>query len=317
MPSLIKSALRIGLTVALVVILYQAYAAPHNGFDLSNSSIDISEIMYGGPEKDGIPAIDNPKFIRAENNRSVKAGDRILGIHLEGISKAYPIGILNWHEIVNDEIRGQKFSVTYCPLCGTGIAFSSEVGDKNLDFGVSGLLYNSDVLLYDRQTESLWSQIISEAISGPMQGHRLKRIKTTHTSWGDWLKQHPDTLLLSEDTGFSRDYQRDPYDGYEQSRATYFQITHEAPPNYHPKERVLGVEINNQFKAYPFTELDRSGKKQIQDTFANQQLTLHWDRKNSRADIRDHRGKPLAAIEGFWFAWFTFHPDTEVFKASP
>ncbi|UCH41924.1 MAG: DUF3179 domain-containing protein, partial [Gammaproteobacteria bacterium] len=148
-------------------------AGATNGFDLSNSILPQDQILQGGPPRDGIPALSNPKLIKPGNASYLKPGDRVIGISLQGQARAYPIAILNWHEIVNDEINNQRFAVTYCPLCGTAVAFDATVGGKPTDFGVSGLLYNSDVLLYDRETESLWSQIMSQAISGPRVGTML------------------------------------------------------------------------------------------------------------------------------------------------
>ncbi|MCK4710214.1 MAG: DUF3179 domain-containing protein [Gammaproteobacteria bacterium] len=314
MPKSIKSLLRIAIAVALITTTNISFAAPYNGFDLSNSLIDKELILAGGPAKDGIPAIDSPRFISPHDATYLTATDRILGIQINGVSKAYPIAILNWHEIVNDEINGTQFSITYCPLCGTGVAFSSRVKDKTLNFGVSGLLYNSDVLLYDRQTESLWSQIKSMAISGELRGEKLTKLPITHTSWSNWLKTHPETTVLSNKTGYSRDYSRDPYSGYEKSKATYFQVTHKAPDYFHPKERVLGLEVNNRFKAYPFSEIDKANSKLFKDSFAGQKFSIHWDKDNQQASITDSAGKQMLAIEGFWFAWFAFHPETEVFK---
>ncbi len=302
--------------ITLFSSIFNCFAAPHNGFDLSNSLIDSNKILAGGPPKDGIPAIDNPVFISPRDATYLKHTDRILGIELNGISKAYPIAILNWHEIINDKIDNSSFSITYCPLCGTGVAFSSRVKDRILNFGVSGLLYNSDVLLYDRQTESLWSQIKSQAISGNLQGEKLNRLPITHTSWSKWLATHPQTKVMSDQTGFSRDYTRDPYAGYEQSRATYFQVSNKAPDNYHPKERVLGLQVNDLFKAYPFSEIDKANTALLSDNFAGQTFNIHWDNKNQQASITDSSGKEMMAIEGFWFAWFAFHPETEVFKVN-
>ncbi len=311
-----KLLFRISLAAALISVVYVAMAQPNNGFDLSDSLIDPAKIVAGGPAKDGIPALDNPRFVSADKAAFMQPRDRILGIELNGVSKAYPIGILNWHEIVNDEINGEHFAVTYCPLCGTGVAFSAEVDGNQLDFGVSGLLYNSDVLLYDRQSDSLWSQIKSQAISGEMRGKKLSRLALTHTNWGDWLQQHPRTQVLSQDTGYSRDYSRNPYAGYEQSRSLYFQVSHKAPAYYHPKERVLGLQVGDSFKAYPFSEIDKSGKARINDVFAGERFTIHWDRNNQRAEIHDAAGELVPAIEGFWFAWFTFHPETEIYRNS-
>lgn len=297
-------------------IFISTQAARFNGFDIDNALIDSQHILAGGPEKDGIPAIDSPKFVKAAGADHIKSDDRILGITINGIHKAYPISILNWHEIVNDESAGEAFAITYCPLCGTGIAFASELDGKSLDFGVSGLLYNSDVLLYDRATESLWSQIIGKAVSGPMKGKKLERLPLTHTNWSDWVEQHPDTLVLSQQTGYSRDYSRNPYSGYEKTRTLYFQVSNQAPALYHPKERVLGLQIGEQFKAYPFSEIDKTGQSKVQDRFAGADITIHWDSNNQKASMTDDAGNPIAVVEGFWFAWFAFHPETRVFTAN-
>ena len=127
-----------------------------NGFSVTNALIPVDEIRSGGPPRDGIPAIDRPRFVTADAAGFLQASDRVLGITRNGVSKAYPVAILNWHEIVNDRIANEPIVITFCPLCGTGIAYLATTGDQVLDFGVSGLLYNSDMLLYDRQTESLW-----------------------------------------------------------------------------------------------------------------------------------------------------------------
>ena len=178
-----------------------------NGFDLSNASLPVSQILSGGPPRDGIPAIDRPRFIAARQAAFLGDDDRVLGVYHKGIARAYPIRILNWHEIVNDQFAGEAVVVSFCPLCGTGTAFSTLHG-KAKTFGVSGLLYNSDLLLYDRETESLWSQIAATAISGPLRGEGLTLLPVAHTTWADWRKRYPDTTVLSTDTGYSRDYQR-------------------------------------------------------------------------------------------------------------
>jgi hypothetical protein len=154
------------------------------GFDTSRHSIPLDDIYDGGPGKDGIPVILKPKFISVkEADRTLlKKDDRVLGYVHNGQARAYPIKILNWHEIVNDRVGGASQVVTYCPLCGTGMVFDTEVKGRHLTFGVSGLLYQSDMLLCDHQTESLWSQIKSEAVTGKLIGARLKLLSSTHTN---------------------------------------------------------------------------------------------------------------------------------------
>ena len=313
---------RITGIVALLLLLagaglykFAAAAGHSNGFDLSNSILPREQIMHGGPPRDGIPAISNPKMIAAESATSLRADSRIVGIAIDGQARAYPIAILNWHEIVNDAIDGRRFAVTFCPLCGTGVAFSAGTADAPRSFGVSGLLYNSDVLLYDRDTESLWSQIMNQAISGERVGKMLTPIPISHTTWSDWLADHPDTLVMSDDTGYSRDYRRNPYAGYEESRVTYFAVNNEAPDDYHPKEVVVGLGVDGRYKAYPFIELDKLGKRRFSDTVGGRSFSFDWDSKNRSVTITDSDGREVAGLQGFWFAWFAFHPDTEVFKA--
>jgi len=306
----------VGILLGVVVYKFAISAGSSNGFDLSNATLPREEILHGGPPRDGIPALSSPKLIPALDAEYLEPTDRVVGITLKNQSRAYPIAILNWHEIVNDEIDGQRFAITYCPLCGTAVAFDATIDGQPTDFGVSGLLYNSDVLLYDRDTESLWSQILGKSISGKRVGKSLTAIPISHTTWRDWLEQHPETMVLSDDTGFSRDYQRDPYAGYEESRYTYFAVNNEAPDSYHPKEIVLGLGIDGLYKAYPFIELDKQGKSRFSDTVNGKRFDFAWDTANRSVTVTDADGRPVAGIQGFWFAWFAFHPDTEIFKAA-
>ena len=184
-------------------------------FDFSTHSIPLEEIYGGGPPKDGIPALFDPEFIPGRQAAFLKPGDRILGLEVNGQAKAYPIQILTWHELVNDKIGGQSVLVSYCPLCGTGMAFDAIVNGRRELFGVSGKLYNSNVLFYDKGTESLWSQIRMEAVTGPLTGTRLIQIPLDLTTWKVWSDRYPDTLVLSRNTGHRRRYGVSPYKDYE------------------------------------------------------------------------------------------------------
>jgi len=146
-----------------------------NGFKISDPLVPARLIQGGGPPRDGIPSIDAPRFVAADVAKNISATDRVLGLHVNNIAKAYPIRILNHHEIVNDRFATMPVAITFCPLCGTGIAFDAVVDGKARKFGVSGLLYNSDVLMYDRETESLWSQILGKAVNGPSKGQAPRR----------------------------------------------------------------------------------------------------------------------------------------------
>ncbi len=293
-----------------------AYAAPFNtnGFDLTDTLIPADDIHHGGPPRDGIPAIDDPQFLSAQQAR-LGGAERVLGVRINGMAKAYPIRILNYHEIVNDSFGGAGVVVSYCPLCGTGMAFSADIDGHTRSFGVSGLLYNSDVLLYDRQTDSLWSQILGQAVSGPARGTRLTLLPTAHTTWADWRNRHPDTLVLSEDTGHQRDYDRTPYTGYATSPRVYFPVSHE-DRRYHPKELVIGLTLADRHKVYPFAELSKRGSP-IKDRFAGRDLTIEFDSVHRTGRVLDAHGAEIPTVIAYWFAWVAFHPDTELFEALP
>ena len=286
-----------------------------SAWDFSRHSIPLNDILSGGPGKDGIPAIDRPRFVPAAkaSRTFLKDGDRIIALVVNRKKKAYPLKILNWHEIVNDRIGGRRVVVTFCPLCGTGMVFDAHAAGRSLNFGVSGLLYRSDVLLYDRQTESLWSQIKQEAVTGKLMGTRLQLVPSTQTTWGAWKKQHPDTFVLSTQTGYHRDYERDPYAGYASNKEVFFP-TGQQDHRYHPKEQVIGVELEGLAKAYPFSELAQV-ESPFKDKVGNKTIVVYYDSKSRTATIKDASGKKLPSVVGFWFAWHAFHKDTQVYTA--
>ncbi|NOQ90294.1 MAG: DUF3179 domain-containing protein [Gammaproteobacteria bacterium] len=302
-----------GLLVFTLLLVSSVNAKEINGFELDAALIPPEQIFSGGPDKDGIPSIDRPKFVKARDASFIKDEDRVLGITINGISKAYPISILNWHEIVNDSIDDMFFAITYCPLCGTGVAFDSRIDGQVLSFGVSGLLYNSDVLLYDRETESLWSQLLSKAVTGKHKNTDLKMLPVMHTTWADWKRSHPSTLVLSKNTGYWRGYNRDPYSGYEQSRKLYFPVFNKAPKKYHPKEKVLGLVAGDIYKAYPFVELNKHDKAMFSDSVNGRSFSVHWNKKEQSGYIADEGGVMVPVVQSYWFAWYAFHPETEVF----
>ncbi|MEO5698942.1 MAG: DUF3179 domain-containing protein, partial [Casimicrobiaceae bacterium] len=269
-----------------------------NGFDLHGALVPPDQILSGGPSKDGIPAIDHPRFVPGDAAK-LAPGDRILGVVRSGIAKAYPVRILNWHEIVNDRFGDEPIAVTYCPLCGTGVAYRGRAGGIDTTFGVSGLLYNSDVLLYDRTSESLWSQILAQAISGPLKGQKLTPVAMTHTSWSDWRMRHPGTLVLTTDTGYVRDYSRDPYQGYESSPNVIFPVA-STDERFPPKETVLGLIVSGTRKAYAFSELSRAlGDKTrgvIVDRMGDTALTIRFDREHRTAQAFDRDGREIPGI---------------------
>lgn len=307
---------RVIIVFVASLILSAAFAGTYkNGFDLSNSIIPINEILSGGPPRDGIPSIDKPHFLEAVKADYLKPEDRVIGVNIGGEARAYPIRILNWHEIVNDKIKGKSVVVTFCPLCGSGIVYAADIDNKPHQFGVSGLLYNSDVLLFDRETETLWSQILSKGISGELVNQTLEIIPSSHTSWSVWKKKHSNTKVLSTDTGFSRDYKRSPYGDYIKNSRIFFPMAFKSK-KYHPKERVLGITINDKHKVYPFSELAKVKRSPLKDFFEGKNLNIFFDVENRDGVIKDKEGKVLASVNSFWFAWYAFHPKAVIFKES-
>ena len=214
------------IAACLLVITAAAPARTLNGFVLDDALVPAAQIKSGGPSRDGIPALFAPNFIAANAADFLRPDDRVLGVTLNGIAKAYPIRILNYHEVVNDRFKGTPVAVTFCPLCGSGVVFHAEAGGQVRAFGVSGLLYNSDVLMYDRQSESLWSQLMGQAISGPAKGTRLTPLPVRHTTWRDWRGRHPDTVVLKPPRAYGRNYNVDPYLGYADSDRIWFPVAH-------------------------------------------------------------------------------------------
>ncbi len=281
-------------------------------FNFSKHSIPLREIHGGGPPKDGIPALYDPSFISAPEAHFLKPTDRILGLFMDGEAKAYPIAILNWHELVNDRVGEKYVLVSYCPLCGTGMAFDAQIDGKRVLFGVSGKLYNSNVLFYDKQTESLWSQIGMEAVTGPMTGKRLKLLPLEHTTWQTWKAKHPETKVLSQETGYKRDYARNSYQGYAASERILFPVAHRDSrlPN---KAWILGVVINGEAKAYPFETLQKIATP-VKDHVGGEAIFIQYDPRNRSALVRDGHGKLIPSVQAYWFAWVAFHPDTKLFE---
>lgn len=302
--------------LAFLIILLasqESFAASRNGFVLDDALIPADQIMHGGPGRDGIPSLDHPEFIAADDAQYLKAKDRILGLEINGVARAYPIRILNYHEIVNDTFAEFAVVVTYCPLCNSGMAFDATIDRTRLVFGVSGLLYNSDVLLYDRQTGSLWSQIMQTAVTGAMKGRRLEALPMKHTTWRDWVARHPDTEVLSDQTGFRRNYKVDPYPDYRRDSGLYFPVAAQNS-KYRRKSIVMGLEVDGHFKAYPFSELNRSPAS-FMDEFQGQTFEVRYDKQNETAAIVGEDGEEWPTLISFWFAWYAFHPDTEIYEA--
>ncbi len=167
-------------------------------------------------------------------------------------------------------------------------------------------------MLYDRETESLWSQLLFKAVSGPLVNTKLQALATANTSWENWLEKHPESLVLFEETGFKRDYSRDPYPDYSKSSKLYFPVSGN-DERFHPKEMVIGLEIFGKYKAYPFSELRKLKSTVLNDTFQGKNLIVKYDQKSDSAEIIDNDGNIILTVTNFWFAWIAFHPETAVY----
>ena len=195
------------------------------------------------------------------------------------------------------------------------MAFAVQFEAVALKFGVSGLLYNSDVLLYDYNTGSLWSQLLSTAISGPLKGHGIPAIPTAHTTWRNWQERHPDSLVLSTDTGYRIQYHGSPYADYQRASRLMFPVANSSNA-YRRKELVLGMAIDGKEKAYPFKELREHGEKTFSDSLGATELTIEWLEDEKYARATDASGEEIPTVIVYWFAWYTFHPNTELFIAT-
>ncbi|MDD9994406.1 MAG: DUF3179 domain-containing (seleno)protein, partial [Dehalococcoidia bacterium] len=225
-------------------------------FDLH--SVPYSEIVSGGPPRDGIPPIDSPVFFIADEAPDyMRAQEPVIALEIGGEAKAYPLAMLIRHEIVNDVLGGIPVAVTYCPLCNTALVFNRRVGERVLDFGTSGNVRKSDLVMWDRQTESWWQQITGEAIVGDLTGTRLKVIAAQILSFSDFRDAYPEALVLSRETGIypAGTYEVAPYAGYDREGGEPFLFGGDVDPRLPAVERVLTIEIAGEAIAFPFSEL--------------------------------------------------------------
>ncbi len=281
--------------------------APSKGWALEDFA---AHIQRGGPPKDGIPPIDRPKYVAATDaDAFLRPGDVVFGLESGGAARAYPQKILVWHEIVNDEIAGEKLAVTYCPLTGSTVGFRgrSRVDGATLTFGTTGKLVNSNLLMYDRQSDSQWPQILGVAITGPNKGVVLEEIPLGWTTWERWRAAHPQTVVLSTETGFFRAYGTDPYGSYDRSGTYYdsggpFFPVMASDQRFAPKHVVIGVKANGAVLAISKAAIQRS--RAVNTVLGGIPLIALW-------------GEPLAAVRVFGRRagsdTLTFRPDGKGF----
>jgi hypothetical protein len=310
-------------------------------------TIRAEEIVWGGVKKDAIPALDHPKFIAATSATWMTADEQVFGVSIGGDTRAYPERILAWHEMANDVVGGRAVSLSYCTLCGAAILYDGRASDgRTYTFGSSGFLYRSNKLMYDRQTQTLWSQLTGQPVMGALVRQSLAPLRVlplTVTTWREWLATHPQTLVLSLDTGHARDYRPGAaYGTYFASPDTMFPVWKKAPASLETKEWVLVVNLDGLRKIYPIDDLHRASV--VHDRIGDREVVLvleqvyfsggHRFRRDGGA-LRDRTtgerfsisdealtsasGERLSrfpAHRAFWFGAYAFYPGTEVWSPS-
>ncbi|MBA2363418.1 MAG: DUF3179 domain-containing protein [Chloroflexia bacterium] len=241
--------------------------------DFSKHSVPLDEIIPGGPPRDGIPPIDDPKFESVEKADSwLESQEPVILLEVGRDARAFPLQILLWHEIVNDVASGVPVTVTFCPLCNTAIAFDRRVAGRTLDFGTSGNLRNSDLVMWDRQTESWWQQVTGKAIVGDLTGKGLTMLPTTIIPWKEFRRQFPEGRVLSRDTGHRRSYGANPYAGYDKVDEPPFLFEGKLDGRLPPKERVVTISLSGEDAAYPFSILAK--ERVITDSVGGQPIVV-------------------------------------------
>ena len=220
--------------------------------------IPRDQIFDGGPGKDGIPALTNPAFVNSSDATYLNDDDLVIGVRIGDVVRAYPHPILDWHEIINDEIGTARFSITYCPLTGSGIALNSVINGSTTTFGVSGLLYNTNLIPYDRGTNSNWSQMKLQCVNGTLKGTVIGTYPIVETTWRTWNQMYPQTTVVSRNTGYSRPYGTYRYGDYKTSNTTIFPISNR-DDRLPMKERVHGVIVGAKSRVYRIATFPDSG----------------------------------------------------------
>ncbi len=283
--------------------------------DFSVTSIeDWSEIRSGGPPKDGIPALSDPTFLAVSEETRLSDREPVITVEVEGaVPRAYPIRYLTWHEIVNDEVAGIPVAVTFCPLCNSGLTFERRMNGRVLTFGVSGKLRNSDMIMYDRETESWWQQAIGEGIVGEMTGEELEQLPTWMEGWAEFRARNPEGLVMDE-PDFNRPYGRNPYVNYDSSRQPFLYDGAPPPHGIPALARVVRVED----RAWTYERVRDAGR------ITEAGVTISWTEGQASAldsaaigegrevgtvRVRDGQGRDVPHDVMFAFAFHAFFPD--------
>ena len=291
--------------------------------DFSRHTVPLSEFQSGGPGKDGIPALDRPRFAPVAKTTYVKPHEPVIAFR----GRAYPLQILIWHEIVNDRVGGVPVAVTFCPLCNTALVFDRRVGGRTLSFGTTGNLRFSDLVMYDRQTESWWQQFGGAGLVGRYAGARLRQLPARIISWARFHSSYPHGLVLTRATGYRRPYGENPYPGYDDlSTPPLFPAAHPDDRRLPAKERVVFVERQGKAAVVSFSVLAK--KKEVSFRLATHALLVRLtgqatsaldgaviadSRRLPTVEVREH-GRLVPFDTPFWFAVAAFRPHVLIVK---
>ncbi len=277
---------------------------------------EISQLITsGGPPPDGIPPVEKPAYVSIPEASKQWQDDAVVDTFtIDGQPRAYPRFVTVWHEIVNESVGGKPIAITYCPLTGSTLVFSAELADgRATTFGTSGMLYNSNLVMYDRATRSMWPQLLGTAVRGERKGERLREIGGAETTtFGRWKAKFPRGVVLSTDTGHARAYGTWPYGNYETASGVMFP-TRFSDDRFHPKKIVVGVRWNGAALAIPKVEF--APRKEARIEVGGRELVAQYDADLEAVRVLDRRTlEPVSVYDVMWFAWFAFNPKTEVLR---
>jgi len=285
-------------------------AAPEvGGFRLEKLRVPAEHVLSGGPKRDEIQSVDAPRFASLEEATWVLAENPVIGLALGGEARVYPVHLIERHQIVNDVVGGTPVAVTYDPLAGTPVAYERKAAGRTLSFGVAGLLYNANFLMYDRETESLWSQLRGDAVAGALSGQRLRRIPARQETLAAWLERHPDSRVLAPPSE-SIDYRYSPFTSYWVSDRVPSRVD-ATDERFHAKEVVLGVVRDGKARAYLGSLVTAAGGA-LDDEFQGRKIHVAYSSRDGV--FRYEAPADVEVTEAYWFAWKAFHPDTEVWR---
>jgi hypothetical protein len=287
-------------------------AAPSDSDELDEIS---RAIQSGGPPPDGIPPVDRPTYVSiAEASKQWRDDALMDTVTIDGQARAYPRFITVWHEIVNESADGGPIAITYCPLTGSTLVFSGQLADgRTTTFGTSGMLSNSNLVMYDRATKSMWPQLLGVAVRGDRKGERLAEIGgAVTTTFGRWKAKFPDGVVLSKETGHARAYGTWPYGDYDTSSTVMFPVR-ATDDRFHRKKIVVGIRVNGAALAIPKDEFAQRREASID--VGGRALVARYDVELDAVRVLDRRTlEAVSAYNVMWFAWYAFNPKTEVLR---